>query len=664
MKRICCFLLIMVCFFVPAEALKRETTATPTPEPMKMEGYGRIQEGNVPLRIRPEENSYSRYQLKEGETVQLLEIVCDENGQWWMLVDYDNGMQGYVHAQSIREMTPSEVRQFLEKSAAVTAAAAAQEKTPAPTAVPTSTPTPKPTPAPTAVPTPTPTPEPTPLVLRAPEIVMIRPEGYDMVKLWWKEVPYAVKYRVDWKPENSRETSTQVVPEIRTDVPGLKENTRYEFTVTALSADGTESRASEVKTVKTQQKPTPAPTPSPTPTPTPKPTPSPTPTPKPTSTPTPKPTPSPTPTPKPTPSPTPTPKPTPSPTPTPKPTPTPSPTPTPKPTPTPTPTPKPIDAPVAQGSLTGYNEIRVQWGAVANAKQYRVRWKNLASGDEAIRSTDQTDTLIQRLVENTDYEITVTALSADGRASEPSRVMQIRTGTHPTPTPAPVRTPAAVTAQMPETKASGRSDDLPLTSVTAKTKILLRHEPNENGKKGPENVGYGETLKIYGLYKDKREGNWYVRISQKVIQWNDRGESTNLPKFIQGYVPAKYTDLKNLSDEEMNEIHQKAIAVGASEIELLDDVYNGFGTLPVKVTIQGRNINLRSEPGANGEKSRTVAKVGMEADVKELVLADDNEYYLHVRIYIPVESETEVEKTLTAEGYILASYTDIMDRIK
>ena len=90
----------------------------------------------------------------------------------------------------------------------------------------------------------------------------------------------------------------------------------------------------------------------------------------------------------------------------------------------------------------------------------------------------------------------------------------------------------------------GRLEDLPVTIVTTRSKILLRPEPNENGKNGPDNVGPDEILSIFGVYKDPRSGAWYVRISQKALQLTNKNESAGI-KFVQGYVPIKYTDLKD-----------------------------------------------------------------------------------------------------------------------
>ena len=40
----------------------------------------------------------------------------------------------------------------------------------------------------------------------------------------------------------------------------------------------------------------------------------------------------------------------------------------------------------------------------------------------------------------------------------------------------------------------GRSEDLPVTIVTTRSKILLRPEPNETGKNGPDNVAMSLKL--------------------------------------------------------------------------------------------------------------------------------------------------------------------------
>ena len=98
---------------MPAEALKREVAATPTPEPVLLNGYGRVQEGGSRLLATPEENAFIRCQLQKGDVVELKELLTDEQGQWWIYVSYDTGMLGYVRAETVQEMTPGEVRQYL-----------------------------------------------------------------------------------------------------------------------------------------------------------------------------------------------------------------------------------------------------------------------------------------------------------------------------------------------------------------------------------------------------------------------------------------------------------------------------------------------------------------------------------------------------------------------
>ena len=86
-------------------------------------------------------------------------------------------------------------------------------------------------------------------------------------------------------------------------------------------------------------------------------------------------------------------------------------------------------------------------------------------------------------------------------------------------------------------------------------------------------MGPDEILSIFGVYKDSRSGAWYVRISQKALQLTNKNESAGI-KFVQGYVPIKYTDLKDLSEDGLKRIHEEeAIAVGASETEILDDEF-------------------------------------------------------------------------------------------
>ena len=48
----------------------------------------------------------------------------------------------------------------------------------------------------------------------------------------------------------------------------------------------------------------------------------------------------------------------------------------------------------------------------------------------------------------------------------------------------------------------------------------------------------------------------------------------------------------------------------------------------------------------------------------ELVLGDDDQYYISVRASIVTNPNMEDEKTVTATGYILVKYTDLVDRVK
>ena len=401
--------------------------------------------------------------------------------------------------------------------------------------------------------------------------------------------------------------------------------------------------------------------------------PSPTPTIEPTATPTVKPTatPSPTPTVKPTA--------TPSPTPTVKPTATPSPTPTVKPTATPgltktgklTATPEkavesvqslPSSGITAIDSVKGLSaaevketEITLAWEMVEGAEFYE------ASIKESEDQEDGWDTIRVRypevtfsgLTKNTKYDFKVCA-GAGERYSREAFLLNCSTGGAETD---------SKDGKASSSAKHGRLEDLPVTIVTTRSKILLRPEPNENGKNGPDNVGPDEILSIFGIYKDSRSGAWYVRISQKALQLTNKNESAGI-KFVQGYVPIKYTDLKDLSEDELKRIHEEAIAVGASETEILDDVYNGDKPLPAIAKVIGRDINLRTLPGSAGEKSKSVVKGGTDVDVLELILGDDDQYYISVRANIVTNPNMEDEKTVTATGYMLVKYTDLVDRVK
>jgi len=300
-------------------------------------------------------------------------------------------------------------------------------------------------------------------------------------------------------------------------------------------------------------------------------------------------------------------------------------------------------------------EITLAWESVEGAEFYE------ASIKESEDKEDGWDTIRVRypevtfsgLTKNTKYDFKVCACAGE-RYSREAFLLNCSTGGAETD---------SKDGNASSSAKHGRLEDLPVTIVTTRSKILLRPEPNENGKNGPDNVGPDEILSIFGVYKDPRSGAWYVRISQKALQLTNKNESAGI-KFVQGYVPIKYTDLKDLSEDELKRIHEEAIAVGASETEILDDVYNGDKPLPAIAKIIGRDINLRTQPGSAGEKSKAVVKGGTDVDVLELVLGDDDQYYISVRASIVTNPNMEDEKTVTATGYILVKYTDLVDRVK
>ena len=324
------------------------------------------------------------------------------------------------------------------------------------------------------------------------------------------------------------------------------------------------------------------------------------------------------------------------------------------PTATPSLTPTPTLAPVlALNPVTGLKageitetEIILGWDPVEDAQFYEASIKKSKDGEDAWNTirVRYPEVAFSGLEPGKQYDFKVCA-GADNLFSREAFLL---------------KTSTAGTATVTE---HGRSEDLPKTTVTVNSKILLRPEPNEVGKNGPDNVGPKEVLKIYGLYKDSSSGTWYVRISQKAVQYTNNN-STAGSKFVQGYVPVKYTDLKNLSDTELKNIHEEAIAVGASENELLDDVYNGEKALPAVTKVVGRDINLKTGPGSEGGKSSSVVKAGTDVDVLELIMGDDDQYYIHVRAGITTNPDTDQEKTILTTGYILVKYTDLVDRIK
>ena len=177
MKRLCLILLviIMLCCCLPADAIKRESTSTPSPEnvisaspaPVRIDGYGRVIADNTLLYIKPNKNAPVRYSLSSDSIVKMIEYVCDDNGVWWTHIDFDNGMQGYVQSVALRELTRNEVTGYLKEvesmlvSNSATGSTVPPEMTPTPSPAPTQAPTPTPSPTPTQAPTPTPSPTPT-----------------------------------------------------------------------------------------------------------------------------------------------------------------------------------------------------------------------------------------------------------------------------------------------------------------------------------------------------------------------------------------------------------------------------------------------------------------------------------------------------------------------
>ncbi len=306
-------------------------------------------------------------------------------------------------------------------------------------------------------------------------------------------------------------------------------------------------------------------------------------------------------------------------------------------------------------------EITIVWEMVEGAQYYEASIKKSEDKEDEWNTirVRYPEVTFSGLTENTKYDFKVCAVAEDLFSRE---VFLLNCSTAGTDKNADGKVSGQSTTSLPGSE-KGRSEDLPVTVVTTRSKILLRPEPNENGKNGPDNVGPDEILSIFGLYKDPRSKGWYVRISQKALQLTNKNESAGT-KFVQGYVPIKYTDLKDLSDEELMRIHEEAIAVGASETEPLDDVYFGDKTLPAVAKVIGRDVNLRTQPGSAGEKSKAVVKGGTDVDVLELVLGDDDQYYIHVRAFIVTNANMEDEKTVTATGYILVKYTDLIDRIK
>ena len=124
MKRFCLLMLalVMTCSCVPANAVKRQSAATPTPmitvspspAAVPIDGYGRVTKDNTELRMNPEGNAPVRYILSQGEIAKMIEFVSDGQGAWWVHVDYEDGMLGYILSGSIQEMKPNEVKEYLD----------------------------------------------------------------------------------------------------------------------------------------------------------------------------------------------------------------------------------------------------------------------------------------------------------------------------------------------------------------------------------------------------------------------------------------------------------------------------------------------------------------------------------------------------------------------
>jgi len=555
---------------------------------------------------------------------------------------------------------------------------------PTPTVKPTATPSPTPTVKPTEVPSTTPTIEPTATPSPTPTVKpTATPSPTSTVKPTATPSPTPTL-----KPTATPSPTPTVKP---TATPSPTPTVKPTATPSPTPTVKPTATPSPTPTVKPTATPSPTPTATPSPTPTVKPTatPSPTPTVKPTATSSPTPTVKPTATPSPTltvkptatPSPTPTVKPTatPSPTLTARPTATPKPTPTVKPTATPgltktgklTATPEkavesvqslPSSGITAIDSVRGLSaaevketEITLAWEMVEGAEFYEASIKESEDQEDGWNTirVRYPEVTFSGLTKNTKYDFKVCA-GAGERYSREAFLLNCSTDGAETD---------SKDGKASSSAKHGRLEDLPVTIVTTRSKILLRPEPNENGKNGPDNVGPDEILSIFGVYKDSRSGAWYVRISQKALQLTNKNESAGI-KFVQGYVPIKYTDLKDLSEDELKRIHEEAIAVGASETEILDDVYNGDKPLPAIAKVIGRDINLRTLPGSAGEKSKSVVKGGTDVDVLELVLGDDDQYYISVRANIVTNPNMEDEKTVTATGYMLVKYTDLVDRVK
>ena len=133
--------LMMICCCLPANAVKRQSAVTPTPmipvspspAPVPADGYGRVTEENAELRIKPAKSTPVKYTLSSGETVKLIEYICDEEGTWWVHVDYADGMPGYILSESIRELKPDEVKEYLDSLRATPAPALGTSSTLSPT---------------------------------------------------------------------------------------------------------------------------------------------------------------------------------------------------------------------------------------------------------------------------------------------------------------------------------------------------------------------------------------------------------------------------------------------------------------------------------------------------------------------------------------------------
>lgn len=119
-NRICLpVLFVLVGFLVnqPAKALKRSNalnTATPSPAPIELVGYGQVTVDETKLLLGPAPEEFVLKRLKVGTVVETKRIQLDENGERWVQVAY-SGIEGYIAGKDIEMLTEAEAVDLTRK---------------------------------------------------------------------------------------------------------------------------------------------------------------------------------------------------------------------------------------------------------------------------------------------------------------------------------------------------------------------------------------------------------------------------------------------------------------------------------------------------------------------------------------------------------------------